>query len=53
MFIGEYTGMVTIYNVTGSLIVNKQAVFGNLPVQLSKGVYIIQTSEGVGKILVN
>ena len=51
--IGEYTGMVNIYNVTGSLVGSKQAVFGNLPVQLSQGVYIIQTAEGVSKLLVN
>ncbi len=49
--VGDYTGTVRIYSVTGSLLLQGQSVFGYMPVRLEKGVYIISTSVGNAKLV--
>ena len=49
---GDYTGLVRVYNISGSRVADVQSVFGYASVQLQQGIYIVNTSEGNVKIVV-
>lgn len=53
IYIDEYTGSISLYDVSGKRINNGQAVAGYYPATLSNGVYIIQTTEDNYKLLVD
>lgn len=48
----EYTGTVRIYGLAGNLIAEKQSVFGFAQINLLKGVYLVNTTEGNAKLMV-
>ena len=50
--LGDYTGQVKVYNLTGGLIAEGQSVFGYMPVKLSNGVYVVSTTAGNAKLIV-
>ena len=50
--INQYTGPVQIYNMNGKTISTGQSIFGSYPVTLQKGVYVLSTLQGNGKITV-
>jgi hypothetical protein len=50
--LGDYTGLVKVYNLTGSLVAEGQSVFGYMAVKLEQGLYIVNTSIGNAKLLV-
>lgn len=50
--INQYTGPVQIYNMNGKTIATGQSIFGSYPVTLQKGVYVLSTLQGNGKITV-
>ena len=49
--IGEYTGLVKIYGLTGNIVAEGQSLFGYMPVKLSQGIYIIHTNMGNVKLV--
>lgn len=50
--INDYTGIVKVYNMTGSLVAEGQSVSGYMNARLTSGVYIIKTDIGNAKFLV-
>lgn len=52
LVVGDYTGVVKVYAVNGKLVANGQSVFGYMPLQLPKGVYVVETTQGRCKLLV-
>lgn len=48
----DYTGVVRIYGLTGNLVAEKQSVFGFAQVNLQKGIYIVNTTEGNAKLFI-
>lgn len=50
--INQYTGPVQVINMNGKTIATGQSVFGTYAVTLQKGVYILTTLQGNGKITV-
>ncbi|MDD3322328.1 MAG: GDSL-type esterase/lipase family protein [Paludibacter sp.] len=50
--LNNYTGIVNIYDFTGKSIKTGQTVFGQFPVTLNNGTYIIKTSTNTSKLLV-
>lgn len=50
--INDYTGLVKVYNVAGSLVAEGQSVFGYMTVKLDRGLYIVNTNLGNAKVLV-
>jgi len=50
--IDDYTGTVRVYGLAGNLIAEKQSVFGFAQINLLKGVYIVNTTEGNAKLLI-
>ena len=48
----DYTGLVRIYGLTGNLVAEKQSVFGFAQVNLQKGIYIVNTTEGNAKLFI-
>jgi lysophospholipase L1-like esterase len=50
--INNYTGLVKIFDVSGKAIYVGQSVFGQLPVTLTNGNYLVKTDLGNTKLLV-
>ncbi len=50
--VGDYVGNIRVFSIAGSLIANRKVEAGAMQILLPKGVYIVQTDEGVGKLLV-
>lgn len=50
--INQYTGPVQVYNMSGKTIASGQSLFGSYAVSLQKGVYVLSTLQGNGKITV-
>jgi len=50
--LADYTGMVRVYGLAGNLVAEKQSVFGFAQVNLQKGIYIVNTTEGNAKLFV-
>lgn len=50
--INDYTGTVKVFSLTGSLVAEGQSVFGYMPVNLEKGLYIVNTGVGNAKLFV-
>lgn len=50
--INQYTGPVQVFNMNGKTIATGQSVFGSYAVTLQKGVYVLSTLQGSGKITV-
>lgn len=50
--LADYTGIVRVYGVAGNLVAEKQSVFGFAQINLQKGIYLINTSEGNAKLFV-
>jgi hypothetical protein len=49
----EFTGHVAVYNISGRIISEGQSLFGHYQTMLDKGVYIVKTSKGNAKLIVN
>lgn len=49
---GDYTGRVKLFDTTGKMIVEGQAIFGYFPVTLAKGMYIVRTDIGSAKLII-
>ena len=50
--INQYTGPVQVFNMNGTAIASGQSLFGSYAVNLQKGVYILSTLQGNGKLTV-
>jgi lysophospholipase L1-like esterase len=50
--INQYTGPVQVFNMNGKIITSGQSLFGSYAVSLQKGVYILSTLQGNGKLTV-
>lgn len=50
--INQYTGPVQVFNLNGKTIAAGQSLFGLYPISLQKGVYVLSTLQGNGKITV-
>ncbi len=50
--IGDYTGRINVFSLTGSLVAEGQSVFGYTQMNLQRGVYIVTTSKGNLKLFV-
>ncbi len=48
----DYTGLVQVYSIAGKLLSEGQSVFGFYNVNLVKGLYLIRTSIGNSKLVV-
>jgi len=50
--LGDYTGVVNIYNVTGKLVSKREAMLGCLKVNLQQGLYIVKAGTSTSKLIV-
>ncbi|MBP9018008.1 MAG: hypothetical protein KBG17_09740 [Paludibacteraceae bacterium] len=50
--INNYTGLVKVYSVAGSLVAEGQSILGYMTVKLERGLYIVNTGIGNAKVLV-
>lgn len=48
----DYTGTVQVYSVAGKLLSEGQSVFGFYNVKLDKGLYVVRTSIGTAKLVI-
>lgn len=48
----NYTGLIQVYNIAGKLLSEGQSVFGFYNVSLDKGLYVVRTSIGNSKLMV-
>jgi hypothetical protein len=48
----NYTGLVQVYNIAGKLLSEGQSIFGFYNVSLAKGLYVVKTSIGNSKLVV-
>lgn len=53
LLIGDYTGLVNVYTINGTLMAKGQAVFGYMPLNIQKGIYLIETTQGKCKLSVH
>jgi hypothetical protein len=51
--LNDFTGIVKVFGVDGKLVKEGNAIFGYLPVQLAKGLYIVNTTQGSSKLIIN
>jgi hypothetical protein len=50
--LNDFTGIVKVFGVDGKLVKEGNAIFGYLPVQLAKGLYIVNTTQGSSKLII-
>lgn len=50
--VADYTGRIKVYNLSGTVVTEGQALFGQYQVKLDKGIYIVKTILGINKIIV-
>lgn len=53
LLVGNYNGVVRLFDITGKKFAESQAISGAINVNLQKGIYIVETSAGTSKIAVN
>ena len=53
ILVSDYTGEVSIFDVSGKKINSGQCTLGYYPVSLYKGIYVVQTTGNNYKLLVN